>query len=105
MLVGCDAGEERGDRLRRRARIPQRIGIAVEVLFVDDLPVARDENARDLLELAARDRGLHRLQLRGVDCGGEEERGKKAHASLDATAGERLVPSSQFVCGLRLRMR
>ena len=54
--VDRDPDQHPGERLRRRPRVAQLVGAArIEVVLVQDAVVARDDNARDLLERARSD--------------------------------------------------
>jgi hypothetical protein len=64
--VDRDPDQGSGDRLRARARVVERGRVrAVEVGLVDDLAVARDEDAGDLLEVAVADCGVRGVEVAG----------------------------------------
>ena len=52
-----------GDALGGRARVAQRVGVAVEVVLVDELAVAGDQDAADLLEFSGANGGIEGAQV------------------------------------------
>jgi hypothetical protein len=95
-VLDRQAGKHAGHGLRRGARVPAGFGVPVEVVFVDDLAVLRDQHAGDFLEIPALDGGLRFRETAGarnlrdrVRAGSERRRGQ-CHAKqckLHETSG------------------